>query len=161
MQEYSLHDLCKVSGVTRKALLTYEAKGLLSPVARENGEYRHYDEDAVARLYEILAFKAMGFKLSEVLRLLDDPRYDRRKRIVEQIKEMERQKDELDMLIGYAKMMLFTGILPIPKIEGDEYPLAQYLSEYVEEANLDKRIKEIDYADETTLYRAMEGRGEM
>lgn len=144
MDNLSLHDLCKLSGVTRKALLTYEAKGLLSPIEREDGEYRHYDEDAIARLYEILAFKAMGFKLSEVSRILDDPGYDRRKRIEEQIEEMERQKAELDMLIGYAKTVVFTGILPIPKVQGDEYSLTQYLSEYVEEVNFDRIVGGIE-----------------
>lgn len=144
MVNLSLHELCKLSGVTRKALLIYEEKGLLAPVERDEGEYRYYDEEAIARLYEILAFKAMGFKLSEVSQLLDDPDYDRRRRIEEQIEEMERQKEELDMLIGYAKMVAFTGILPIPRVEGDVYPLAQYLSEYVAEANFDKRLEEIN-----------------
>ena len=143
MVNLSLHELCKISGVKRKALLIYEERGLLSPIERDDGEYRYYNEDAVTRLYEILAFKKMGFKLSEILPLLDDPGYDRRKRIEEQIEEMKRQKEELDMLIGYAKMVAFTGILPIPKVEGDEYPLARYLSEYVEGANFDKRVEEI------------------
>lgn len=153
MKTYSLHELCHLSGVTRKALRLYDEKGLVSPIDREEGEYRHYDENAVARLYEVLAFKAMGFKLSEVQRILDDPTYDVRKSIEDQIEEMERQKAELEMLIGYARHIVFYGILPIPKVEGSEYSLSQYLSDYVEESNLDKILESLSEAYQTDPQR--------
>lgn len=146
MPIYSLHELCRMSGVTRKALRIYDEMGLVSPMERGEGEYRYYDETAVTRLYEVLAFKEMGFALREIQRLLDDPTFDRRSVIENQIEELERQKAKYEALIGFAEMVVFSGILPIPKVDGDEYPLIQYLSDYVEEANLDKRLKETEEA---------------
>lgn len=140
MKTYSVHKLCRLAGVTRKTLRVYEEKGLVTPMARGEGDYRYYDERAVARLYEVLALKAMGYKLSEIQLMLDDPSYDRRKSMENQIEEMERQKAELDMLIGFAKTIVAYGLLPLPRIEEEEYPLSQFLSEYVEASNYDELI---------------------
>ena len=57
-------------GVTIKALRLYESWGLVKPVRTDRG-WRLYAPGDIERLSRALAFKAMGFSLSEVVGLLD------------------------------------------------------------------------------------------
>jgi DNA-binding transcriptional MerR regulator len=56
-------------GISVKTLRHYEKRGLLSPKRARNG-WRVYEPDQLERLEQILAFKAMGFGLSEIASLL-------------------------------------------------------------------------------------------
>jgi DNA-binding transcriptional MerR regulator/predicted transcriptional regulator YdeE len=66
-------DFAKATGVTVKALRHYESLGLLRPawVNRYNG-YRYYAPGQQTWLERILAYKQMGFPLSQICDLLDE-----------------------------------------------------------------------------------------
>jgi len=57
-------------GISVKALKTYERLGLLLPGRTRRG-WRTYSEADVERLSRALAYKAMGFSLSQIAGLLD------------------------------------------------------------------------------------------
>ena len=57
-------------GVSIKALRLYERRGLVRPRRTARG-WRLYNEDDIDRLGQALAFKAMGFGLSQIATLLD------------------------------------------------------------------------------------------
>lgn len=57
-------------GVSIKALRVYEARGLLTPKRTRQG-WRYYAPEDLDRLARALAFKAMGFGLSQIATLLD------------------------------------------------------------------------------------------
>ncbi len=63
-------DVARRLGLTVKALKTYERAGLLRPGRTRRG-WRTYSEADVERLSRALAFKAMGFSLSQIAGLLD------------------------------------------------------------------------------------------
>lgn len=56
-QEYSIHKLAQLAGVTVRALHHWDHIGLLCPHRLENG-YRIYDSHEVERLQQILLYRA-------------------------------------------------------------------------------------------------------
>jgi DNA-binding transcriptional MerR regulator len=70
-------DLAGQAGLARSALRYYEAAGLLRADARTDTGYRVYGAAAARRLSFIQRAKALGFKLSEIKRLIEAPRASR------------------------------------------------------------------------------------
>lgn len=57
MKQYSTDQMCRLCDVSRKQLRYYEERGILSPVARyEGNNYRYYTQE---HIYEIVAAKAL------------------------------------------------------------------------------------------------------
>ena len=87
-------EVSELAGVTVRALHHYDDVGLLSPSGRSDAGYRLYSYDDLARLQEILVWRALGFSLADIQALLDDPGYDRAHALTRQrelvIRELER-----------------------------------------------------------------------
>jgi MerR family transcriptional regulator, thiopeptide resistance regulator len=95
----TVSEVAKLTGVTVRALHHYDELGLLCPSERSEAGYRLYSYDDLARLREILIWRRLGFSLSEIQSLLDDPGHDR-------LAALERQRElvraELDRLGALA-----------------------------------------------------------
>ena len=65
-----LHEALKRTGLTRKAVDYYIAQGLISPKATENG-YRVFNEEDVARLKAIAAYRKLGIGAADIQNILD------------------------------------------------------------------------------------------
>ena len=63
----------QLSGTTIKSIRYYEDIGLL-PAPQRRGNYRVYSEQSVERLMFIKCAQQLGFKLKEMLAILDDHR---------------------------------------------------------------------------------------
>jgi DNA-binding transcriptional MerR regulator len=63
---FNIGQLAKESGTAPDTLRYYERLGLLSPAARSDSGYRHYDETAIERLAFIRRAQALGLSLAEV-----------------------------------------------------------------------------------------------
>lgn len=61
----------KQTGLTRKAIIYYEEKGLIHPVKLENG-YREYSEKDVAILIQISLLRKLGMTISEIGQYVSD-----------------------------------------------------------------------------------------
>lgn len=57
-------------GITIKALRLYESWGLVKPTRTDRG-WRLYTPEDIERIGQALAYKAMGFSLSQIVGLLD------------------------------------------------------------------------------------------
>jgi DNA-binding transcriptional MerR regulator len=68
-REWTISDMARDFNVTLRALRFYEARGMLRP--RREGQNRLYGAEERMRLQLILAAKAMGFTLSEIVRMTD------------------------------------------------------------------------------------------
>lgn len=66
------HEVQQQTGLTRKAIEYYEARGLIKPQRDEN-EYRRYTDGDVVRLERIALFRRLGLSLEEIEPLLDQP----------------------------------------------------------------------------------------
>ncbi|MDQ2761728.1 MAG: MerR family transcriptional regulator [Actinomycetota bacterium] len=70
-------ELSQLAGVTVRTLHHYDEIGLLRPSGRSDSGYRLYSYADLTRLQEILVWRQLGFSLTEIQALLDDPRHDR------------------------------------------------------------------------------------
>ena len=59
----------KITGLTRKAILYYEDKGLIRPHKEENN-YRSYSQKDVDRLLQISIHRKLGLNISEIKNIL-------------------------------------------------------------------------------------------
>ena len=64
------------AGVSVRTLHHWDAVGLLVPSGRTSAGYRTYGPDDLERLRQVLTYRALGFSLEDVRRLLDDPEVD-------------------------------------------------------------------------------------
>jgi MerR family transcriptional regulator, thiopeptide resistance regulator len=91
-------EVAQLAGLTIRALHHYDELGLLSPSGRSEAGYRLYSDDDLARLREILIWRALGFSLTEIAALLDDPGHDRLVALERQRELIEREFDRLGAL---------------------------------------------------------------
>lgn len=73
---WRIGQLAEMTGLTVRTLRHYAQIGLLHPAGETMGGHRLYDRENVGRLYRILTLRELGFSLSEIHALLDDPGWD-------------------------------------------------------------------------------------
>jgi DNA-binding transcriptional MerR regulator len=73
----TVKEVAELSGTTVRALHHYDEIGLLRPSERSEAGYRLYSHADLERLQEILGWRELGFALTEIAALMDDPHYDR------------------------------------------------------------------------------------
>ena len=100
---YKINEVSKLTGVSIRMLHHYDKIGLLLPSKRTNSNYRMYNDDDIARLYQILLFKELEFPLQEIKQILDDEEFDKeealkvqRNLIFEKKKRLERILESID-----------------------------------------------------------------
>ena len=65
-----INEVCKITGLTKKAVEYYEEKGLINPQVEENG-YRRFSSEDMARLKEISLLRKLGLSVSEIRSVLN------------------------------------------------------------------------------------------
>ena len=95
---YTVGQLADMAGITVRALHWYEEQGLLEPQRRKNG-YRAYGPEEVARLQQVLLFRACGMQLSQVKEVLDSPGFDAERALERHAEQLRRQRDALNVLL--------------------------------------------------------------
>lgn len=108
----NLNEVCKSIGVSKRTLHYYDEIGLLSPSEFTQSGYRLYDDAAVEKLWTILLLKELGYPLKDIKKITEDPDFDLRNSIEKQIEILNKKKERLEQLIGYASMIKMTGIIP-------------------------------------------------
>ena len=86
-------------GISIKALRVYERCGLVTPRRTRRG-WRVYEPGHMARLSEALAFKAMGFGLSQIATLLDAGPDDVAAALAAQEAQLRDRRAALDDALG-------------------------------------------------------------
>lgn len=102
----TVHEVSELSGLSIRALHHYDAIGLLKPSRVTEAGYRLYDEKALERLQTVLLFRELGFKLNDIKKLLDDPRFDREAALSDHIEMLRLERKHIDRLIMAATKML-------------------------------------------------------
>src|SRR5262245_15813674 len=64
-------EVLKRSGVTRKALRVYEARGIVSPARRTTSGYRIYADDVLGLLAFVQQGQRLGLSLAEIHRIIN------------------------------------------------------------------------------------------
>src|SRR5699024_10328364 len=95
-------ELADIAGISVRTLHYYDTIGLLSPeIDRENG-YRNYSDQDVSTLQQILFFRQLNFKLTQIKDILNSPKYHQTKALLEQkdiiLKEQTRLNNILKLI---------------------------------------------------------------
>ena len=77
-----LKEVCRRTGVTRRAVQGYEKFGLVSPCGRNKMGYLLYDSNALEKIREIKQLQRRGFSLKEI-KTLESATAVQRKRTLE------------------------------------------------------------------------------
>ena len=73
----TISQVAKLTGVSTRTLQYYDEIGLLKPSKITPSGYRLYNDDTLQELQQILFFKELGFKLTEIKKILQRPDFDR------------------------------------------------------------------------------------
>ncbi len=73
VDEYTVGEVARLSGVSVRTLHHYDSIGLLSPGARSPSGYRLYREADLRRLRQVLFYRELDFGLDEIAEILADP----------------------------------------------------------------------------------------
>ncbi|MBF0710410.1 MULTISPECIES: MerR family transcriptional regulator [unclassified Gemella] len=89
---FSIKDIIKITGITKRTLHYYDEQGILTPSKNSENNYREYNKKDLIKLQEILFLKAIGLSLKEIKEyyLLDN---EKRTKIL--LKHKENLKYEL------------------------------------------------------------------
>lgn len=77
-----INEVCKQSGLTKKAVAYYVEQGLIYPASAENG-YRIFSEDDAARLSKVAMLRALGLSVTEIKTVLAEDCFSRMQDIYE------------------------------------------------------------------------------
>lgn len=106
----TVKQLAKKCGVSVRTLHHYDAIGLLKPAQVTEAGYRLYDEAALERLYLILLFRELGFRLKDIRGILDAPDFDRNRVLDRQIELLERKQRHLEYVTDLARGIKQMGV---------------------------------------------------
>lgn len=92
---FSIGEMAKAIGITRKIILNYEANGLIKPDKKENATgNRYYTIDTFTQIRTIRLFQNLGLSLNEIKDYFDD-----NADIMSFIKHLETMRDDLNSTI--------------------------------------------------------------
>ena len=92
-----------LTGISIRTLQFYDKLGLLSPAERTEAGYRLYDNSSLERLQEILLFRELEFPLKDIMQMIDDPDFDRKRALEQHIKLLELKKERIEALLRLAR----------------------------------------------------------
>lgn len=72
-----IKELADIAGVSVRTLHHYDKIGLLTPDTNKINSYREYTDEDISRLQQILFFRQLNFKLTQIKEILDSPYYDK------------------------------------------------------------------------------------
>ena len=121
--------MSKLTGVSVRTLHHYDDIGLFKPTKVTEAGYRLYDEAALRKLQCILFFRELEFPLKQIKEFLDDPAFDPRKALDDQIRLLELRAEQLNKLISHARQIQKTGVIPMDFSAFDRSKQASYAAE--------------------------------
>lgn len=83
-----VHEICKQTGLTKKAVEYYQLKGLVSPKVNENG-YREFSYSDLSRLKEIALLRKLDLSTYEIMQVLNSNDKKHTLVSIKQLKEIQ------------------------------------------------------------------------
>lgn len=109
----TITEAAKIVGLSRRMIQEYEkAEVAIKPPQRNKYGYQVYDDACMNRLWQIRFYRELGYGKTAIKAIFDNPDYDHAAAIEAQIELLEKKKQEIENLIGVAKLMKETGITP-------------------------------------------------
>lgn len=96
----------RLARVTVRTLHHYDEIGLLHPSERSAAGYRRYGASDLERLQLILFYRQLGFGLSDIGRIMRDPKFDRRTALLAQRELLARKAEQTRSMLGAIDVAL-------------------------------------------------------
>lgn len=125
-----ISDVAKKTGLTSKAIRFYEEKGLVTPPARGENGYRHYDQQHLDELTLLCQARQVGFNLEEcreLVQLFNNPARhsaDVKARTLKKVGDIEQHIEQLQVM----GMQLLALAASCPGDESSDCPIMDNLS---------------------------------
>ncbi len=102
----TIHELAIFTGSSIRTLHYYDKIGLLKPCCVEANGYRKYNEASLVRLQQIMFFKEMDLPLKTIMNILNQPDFDRKEAIRDQMELLLAKRNRLTRLIEQMDQIL-------------------------------------------------------
>lgn len=150
----TVKEISRLTGISVRTLHYYDEINLLKPTQTTDAGYRLYDDTTLERLHSILLFRELQFPLKEIKSILDNPDFDTRTALKEQIKLLELQRNRLDEIIISAREILTKGAELMRFSAFDKTEIDKYTNEAKQKWEHTDAYKEFeekhsDFADKT------------
>ncbi|HKM35938.1 MAG TPA: MerR family transcriptional regulator [Lachnospiraceae bacterium] len=106
----TVHEVSELTGVSIRTLHYYDEIGLLTPSVTTDAGYRLYDETSLERLQDIMLFRELEFPLKDIKKIIDNPSFDKKKALEQQIELLKLKREHLDDLIKFATELKTKGV---------------------------------------------------
>lgn len=108
------NEVSKLVGVSRRTLQYYDDEGILA-VERSENNYRLYDQKSLERIWKIMIYKEMGFKLKEIQSLLSMTEIGQENYLRLHLKEIENKISRLKGEMEFILLILTNGMPQRPE----------------------------------------------
>ncbi len=108
---YTVKQVAKLSGISVRTLHFYDEIDLLKPAFYGDNQYRYYEETQLLLLQQILFFRELGFKLSEIQRVITSPDFDK-------VAALESHRQVLSQNLTHTKQLINTLDKTIAHLRG-------------------------------------------
>ncbi len=125
----TVHEISELTGLTIRTLQYYDKIGLLKPATYTDSGYRLYGDTEIERLQDIMLFRELEFPLKDIIKILENPEFDRSKAISQQLEMLKLKREHIDDLIKMCKKIQNGG----NDMDFDAFDKSK-LEEYAEEA---------------------------
>jgi len=136
-EQYTIHELAKLAGVSTRTLHFYDEKGLLHSEGRQNNGYRYYTHNSLLRLQQILFLRELRFSLDQVAAILDQPNFDMARTLEVHEQTLQKEIDRLNTLIHTVRKTIQnlkgeTSMAPQEYFKGISEEKQKEYEEYIE-----------------------------
>lgn len=140
--DYTVKDLCEMSGVSARTLRYYHQIGLLKPARIDPNGYRIYGQEQVDILQQILFYKELGIGLAEIKKIVNSEEFDSYKSLEGHLSSLIEKRKQIDLLIQNVSKTI--GTLKGEKTMSDKEKFEGFKKQIVaeNEENYGKEMRE-------------------
>ncbi len=144
---YTVKQLAKLAGVSVRTLHYYDEIGLLKPSSVGGNGYRHYEDEALLKLQQVLFYRELELSLDEIKAVVGRPDFD-------VISALQSHREALQGRVKRLKRLLQTVDKTIDHLKGNETMSAKGLFEGFSEEEQEKYAKEAEQLYDPETVRA-------
>lgn len=95
----TVKEVSELTGISIRTLRYYDEIGLLKPAKLTEAGYRLYDKKALEKLRQIMFFRELDISLSDIRKIMDNPKFDKREILETQKFLLEMKRNRLNGMI--------------------------------------------------------------
>jgi DNA-binding transcriptional MerR regulator len=103
---YKINEVAKLTSVSVRTLHYYDEINLLNPSYKTTSGHRLYSKDDLLKLQQIITFKFMGFSLTNVQHLLQNPDFSMHASLKIQANELSKEALRIDKISKFLQYLV-------------------------------------------------------